>query len=90
MIIVFSFLVNFILFLQKHLGIFGQFFDISKMIFFLKISKKNDTGNFFFSCVISTNFSNHWKKKTRISDIENLKRKKKEKRKALMLILNCE
>jgi hypothetical protein len=88
MFIVFSFLVNFIFFLQKYLGIFGQFFDISKLIFKKKF-KKFDIGNFCFSSAIAINFSNHWGKKSNLY-YSKIEKKKKEKRKKLILILNCE
>jgi len=74
MFIVFSFLVTFILFLQKYLGISGQFFDISKLIFFLN-SKNLILENFVFLLQLQLIFLIIGKK-IRIFYIQNLKRKK--------------
>lgn len=79
MFIVFSFLVNFIFFLQKYLGIFGQFFDISKLIFKKKF-KKFDIGNFCFLLQLQLIFLIIGGK-NRIYTIQKLKRKKRKKEK---------
>jgi len=81
MFIVFSFLVYFILFLQKTSWNFWAIFWYFKTDFFLKIFKKIWYWNLFFSCVISTNFSNHSGKKNSNFWYWRLKRAKKKGKK---------